>query len=269
MMATLCPRCSAPAQTDARFCDECGARLSVEAPISAPAHPLADLPPPPGLDPISSDPEQLGSELIVEVETNRPMVHGHALMLRFRVTSNLRTPCGVTLHMKLHGQGRLIDQDETDQEQQCQLHRRGDQHVFSFPFLSLRPGHIVVQELSVVVTPLDRPRDTITYELPDRSLFVLVSDPNLAAGSPGVVISGGIHIDFSKLEEVYGSDIKSLLNLNAARGGAGATGHRLAANRLAPASGLSFAGRASTCAARRGRTGASPHSRRRVPDGEP
>jgi hypothetical protein len=117
--------------------------------------------------------------------------------------------------MALHGQGRLIDQDETDKEQQCQLHRRGDQHVFSFPFLSLRPGHIVVQELRVVVTPLERPRERVTHVLPDRSLFVHVSDPNLGTGSPGVAISGGIHIDFSKLEEVYGSDIKSLLNLNA------------------------------------------------------
>ena len=195
-------------------------RLSLPKRQPTPARPPENLPPLPSLpnlEPLSLEPGQLGSELIVEVETNRPMVHGHALMLRFRVTSNLRTPCGVTLRMKLHGRGRHIEQDDDDLEQRCQLHRRGDQHVFSFPFHSLRPGYIVVQELRVVLTPLDHSGKTITYELPDQSLFVDVSDPSLAAGSPGVVISGGIHIDFSKLEEVYGSDIKSLLNLNAAR----------------------------------------------------
>ena len=222
-MATSCPRCNAPAQPDSRFCDECGTPLVAEAAAGAPARPSENLPPLPplpslpNLEPLSLEPGQLGSELIVEVETNRPMVHGHALMLRFRVTSNLRTPCGVILRMKLYGQGRLVEQDDADLEQHCQLHRRGDQHVFSFPFLSLRPGYIVVQELRVVLTPLDNLGKAITYELPDQGLFVHVSDPSLAAGSPGVVISGGIHIDFSKLEEVYGSDIKSLLNLNAAR----------------------------------------------------
>ena len=218
-MATSCPRCNAPAQHDSRFCDECGTPLVAEAAAGAPARPSENLPPLPSLpdlEPLSLEPGQVGSELIVQVETNRPMVHGYALMLRFRVTSNLRTPCGVTLRMKLHGRGRHIEQYDDDLEQRCQLHRRGDQHVFSFPFHSLRPGYIVVQELRVVMTPLDNPGKAITYELPDQSLFVDVSDPSLAAG-PGVVISGGIHIDFSKLEEVYGSDIKSLLNLNAAR----------------------------------------------------
>jgi formylglycine-generating enzyme required for sulfatase activity len=219
-MATSCPRCNAPAQPDSRFCDECGTPLVAAAAAGAPARPSENLPPLPSLpnlEPLSLEPGQLGSELIVEVETNRPMVHGHALMLRFRVTSNLRTPCGVILRMKLYGQGRLVEQDDADLEQHCQLHRRGDQHIFSFPFLSLRPGYIVVQELRVLLTLLENPGKTITYALPDQSLFVHVSDPSLATGSPGVVISGGIHIDFSKLEEVYGSDIKSLLSLNAAR----------------------------------------------------
>ena len=110
-MATSCPRCNAPAQPDSRFCDECGTPLVAEAAAGAPARPSENLPPLPplpslpNLKPLSLEPGQLGSELIVEVETNRPMVHGHALMLRFRVTSNLRTPCGVILRMKLYGQG--------------------------------------------------------------------------------------------------------------------------------------------------------------------
>jgi formylglycine-generating enzyme required for sulfatase activity len=217
-MTTSCPRCGAPAQPDARFCDECGTRLVAEAAATAPARPPANLPPLlslPNLEPLSLEPGQLGSELIVEVETNRPMVHGHALMLRFRVTSNLRSPCGVTLRMKLHGQGRYIEQEPGEIEQRCLLDGRGNQHIFSFPFHSLRPGDVVVQELRLSLTRPEKPGETIAYELPDRSLTVHVADPAMAQAGPGVVISGGIHIDFSKLEEIYGSDIKDVLRLNA------------------------------------------------------
>jgi formylglycine-generating enzyme required for sulfatase activity len=168
-------------------------------------------------DPLSLDRVLLGSEVVVEIETNRPMVHGHALMLRLRVTSNLRSRCGVTVRMRLHGHGRHIEQDDSDLEQRCELHSRGDQHIFSFPFLSLRPGNIVVQELRVGLTSIENAGEQLSYALPDKSLFVHVSDPAQAAVSPGVVISGGIHVDFSKLKEVYGSDIGSLLNLHAPR----------------------------------------------------
>jgi formylglycine-generating enzyme required for sulfatase activity len=220
-MATFCPHCKAVAEHDSRFCTECGARFAVEgAAAMAPARPaeiLAPLPPLVDIGPLSYNCEKFGTELVVEVETNRPMVHGHTSMLRLRVTSNLKCPCCVTLRVRLHGQGRFIDQDETDLEQSRQLRNRGDQHIFSFPFLSLRPGYVVVRELRVTLSPLGQSGDSITYELPDQSLFVYVSDPAKASASPGVVISGGIHIDFSKLQEVYGSDIGSMLNLNAVR----------------------------------------------------
>jgi formylglycine-generating enzyme required for sulfatase activity len=145
------------------------------------------------------------------------MVHGHALMLRLRVTSNLQSPCAVTVRARLHGHGRHIEQDDSDLEQRCELSWRGAQHIFCFPFLSLRPGYIVVQELRVGLTSLESDREPLAYLLPDKSLFVHVSDPDQAAAGPGVVISGGIHVDFSKLEEVYGSDIGSLLNLHSPR----------------------------------------------------
>ena len=212
---------------------------AIGKPASAPSAP--SLPSLPNLEPLSLEPGQLGSELIVEVETNRPMVHGHALDAE--VPGDEQPPHSLRCDPAHEAPrpGRLVEQDDADLEQHCQLHRRGDQHVFSFPFLSLRPGYIVVQELRVLLTLLENPGKTITYELPDQSLFVHVSDPSLAAGSPGVVISGGIHIDFSKLEEVYGSDIKSLLNLNAARGRTGPARHRVAADRPAPPPGLAIA----------------------------
>lgn len=159
----------------------------------------------------------VGSELVVEVETNRPNLLNHAGLLRFRVTNNLHGPCSVAIWMRFHGQGSYVDQDLAEAGQYCEFHRRGDQRVFSFPFLALRPGDISVQELRLVLSRPDQPDESMVYELPDRSLLMHVLDPALGAGSPGIVISGGIHIDFSQLKELYGADIKNILNLNANR----------------------------------------------------
>ncbi len=97
-MARSCPSCHRPAETGDAFCTECG-------------QPLA---PDEGAEPRA--PEATGAELVVEVEVNRPMVHGHALLLRFRVTSTLRSDCTVTMRMKLHGHGRYVEQAADERE---------------------------------------------------------------------------------------------------------------------------------------------------------
>ncbi len=168
---------------------------------------------------VSPGKSSLGTELVVEVEEHRPCWLNHAGLLRFRVTNNLRGPCRVAIRMKLHGQGSNVDQDLTDSDQCCGFEARGDQRVFSFPFVALRAGDISVHQLRLVLTRPDHPQESVIYELPDSSLFVHVSDPALGAANPGIAISGGIHIDFSKLTELYGSDIKNILNLSADRGG--------------------------------------------------
>ena len=249
-MSRNCPACGSAVEANAKFCAECACDLRSEflaqtprgaeepapaagkEPIVSPA--ATSVPNPAGAIAPTSDlhlqelddlirnlspaKSSLGSELVIEVETNRPCWLSHAGLLRFRVTNNLRGPCRVAISMRLHGQGSNVDQDLTDADQCCGFEARGDQRVFGFPFVALRAGDISVHQLQLVLTRPDQPQESVIYELPDRSLSVHVSDPALGAASPGIVISGGIHIDFSKLTELYGADIKNILNLNANRG---------------------------------------------------
>ena len=198
-----CPHCHALAEDGARFCDECGARLKPENVATAPA-----VAPPPAAHP--------ESPWTLEVESNRPMIHGHALALRFRVTWNPPSECQVTLRMKLHGRKRYVEQDDDEIEQRFVLHGRGDQHIVRFPFQSLRPGNVAVEQLRVILSPSHQPgavAGAMAYELPDRSLHVGdVAEPTAVQSGPGVVISGGIHV--SSHDEVYASDFKDVINLN-------------------------------------------------------
>ena len=235
-MSRVCPSCGMEVEVDDRFCTGCGAKLasSDEAASEAGAIPTsgslstaspipvsAEFAPLPGLsetDPAASPTESPVSDLLVEVETNRPCLRKHASLLRFRVT-NMRpdTACDVTLRMCLQGQGRFVEQEAEDREQTCRLRGRGDPHIFAMAFWPLEAGEISVAELCVTATWLNAGGEPVTLELPDRSLFVSVADPAIAKETPNVVIGGGIHIDFHELQEVYGSDIKNILSINAQR----------------------------------------------------
>ena len=219
-MSRECPSCKTPIEPEDKFCTGCGARIASHPTAGSPAE-AADLHTPlPELPDLLSAARQegaAGSEIVVEVETDRPHVHNHASLLRFRVTSNLQAACGVTIRMRLHGQGRLVEQTAEEIEQRCRFEGRGEQHIFSFPFRGLIPGQIRVDQLRVVVHRADKPGRPCRLELPDQSLFVSVSDPTMGASAPGIVIHDGIHLDFSQLKEMYGSDIKNLLSLNAQR----------------------------------------------------
>lgn len=201
-MAMVCPSCGIASESGAKFCTECGHALAASPAASLPLPTLNTEPPP-------------GSELVVEVETGRPFKQHHAALLRFRVTNNLHGPCGVTIRVQLNGQGHLVEQRLEEVEQRCQFHDRGDQRVFSLPFRGLVPGDVSVEHLSLVIARPEKPGESTVYELPDWNLFVHVADSAAAGGHSGIVISGGIHIDLSQMKEMYGSDIKNLLNLQA------------------------------------------------------
>jgi molecular chaperone DnaK len=214
MTPQVCKKCGAIAESVGAFCVRCGEKLifdsgdPAEAAGSSAASPTGEeIPPSFGL-------ENVGSAIVVEVETNRIHVQDHASQLRFRVTNNLPSTCTVTLRMWLHGQGRFVEQDDQEVERSCEFERRGDQCLFSFPFRGLVPGEIPVRELQAVVERPDTP-DAICFGIPDQSLFVAVADANSRANAPGIVVSGGINLDFSQLKEMYGADIKDILNVSA------------------------------------------------------
>ena len=225
-MSRVCPSCGMEVEVEDRFCTGCGAKVGsndqAAPPVPVPGNcaPLPSLsetdPPPPSTDGPSS-----GMDIVVEVESNRRHVHNHASLLRFRVTNNSPTGCDVTMQMKLYGSGRFVEQDDDQVERSCRLTDRGDQRILSFPFRGLIPGQIAVQLLQVTVVRQADPGNSRRFELPDQSLLVQVSDPTMPEGGPGIAISGGIHLDFSQLTEMYGSDIKNILNLNAERSAAG------------------------------------------------
>jgi len=199
-MMRTCPHCGTTADETDRFCETCG------KPLETTGRPVA-----------GAEAAPNGAEIVVEVQTNAQHVLGHASLLRFRVTSNLPGDCDVTVRARLDQPGVLVEQKADKIEQACRFDRRGGQGVFSFPFRGLVPGEIAVEELRILVAPAGQPDARIVFDLPDRGLFVRVAGPAVSASAPGTVISGPIHIDFSRLEEMYGSDIKNLLNLDVAR----------------------------------------------------
>lgn len=234
-MSRICPSCNAEIEEDDRFCTNCGKQLASDdqaagdATVSAATGPLStDSPIPVTADvqpvrsqvetappPSSIDTPSSAMDIVVEVETNRRHVRNHACQLRFRVTNAARAAHNVTLQMVLHGRSRHLEQEDAEIEQYCRFEDRGDQFIFSFPFRPLIPGEFPVESLRMIVSPQENPQESRVYELPDRSLFVKAADPNQQTSGPGIAVGGDIHIDFSRLEEMYGSDIGSLLNLNA------------------------------------------------------
>lgn len=223
-MTSPCPNCGSLQKENATYCDQCSKELCFDGPdmivggrgvSSDPAKPsTAGAPREAVSHTESAIAPVVGTEIVVEVETNRRHVLRHASLLRFRVTNNMTQSCGVTVRMRLHGQGRYVEQDEEEMEQCCQFEERGNQCEFSFPFQSLMAGQIRVNELRILITRAGQLDKALVYELPDQSLFIDVADPAMASSESGVEISGGIHIDFSQLQEMYGADIKSLLNLS-------------------------------------------------------
>jgi len=223
-ISRTCSACGAIVAANAKFCADCGATLPGEhltPPPRAVLEPTSDLRLPELTDLLRSvNPAAaaLGSELVVEIQANRPCLLNQAGLLRFRVTNNLHGPCSVAIWMRFHGQGSNVEQDTAEVGQCWEFESRGDQRVFSFPFVALRAGDISVQELRLVLSRPDRPAESVVYELPDSSLFIHVSDPKLGAASPGIAISGGIHVDFSQLTELYGADVKNILNFRTDHG---------------------------------------------------
>lgn len=220
-MSRKCPLCGGLEKQHARFCSECGADLlPTDLPTREAAHlseyddytegEFTELPP---LAPSGLCSPAAGCEIVVEVEVNRRHLLEHASLFRLRVTNNMTQPCGISIRMQLNGWGRLVVQEEQDIHQYCHFKGRGNQYEFSFPFRPLAAGRIRVDQLHIVVMRPERREKELVYELPDQSLFVDVSDPRVAGDAAGVAISGGIHIDLSQLQEMYGADIKNLLNV--------------------------------------------------------
>lgn len=189
-MFPVCQGCKQFGWPNDRFCQGCGAPLDPEEDASGG--------PPP---------------VIVEVETGRRFLQNQAAQLRFRVMTCLASPCGVTLSMILYGRGEEVKQPEQEVEQYCRFEGLHDQFLFSFPFRAPIAGDLPVETLRVSVSAPDVPEESYVYELPDRSLFVSVTDPALETSAPGLVIQGGINLSISQLSEFYGTDIKNLLNL--------------------------------------------------------
>ena len=168
---------------------------------------------------------QAESNILVEAETNRPYLQKQASLLRFRVTNMTgapERPCDVTIRMRLHGQDperrrQLVEQEAEEMEQTCHLDRRGDPHLFSLAFWPLEAGEVAVDQLRVTVAWPDGSAEALELELPDKSLSVSITDPALPKDKDNVVISGGIHIDFGELKEMYGADVKDILTINAQR----------------------------------------------------
>ncbi len=217
-MTYPCPKCGAYLQSGATYCDQCGEELRL---VSSSAATDTTAIPRISVAPVVESvflQEPIGSladcaKIVVEVEVNRRHFLNHLSLLRFRITNNMPQAYEACIRMRLYGQGRFVEQQERDVEQYCRLERRGDQFEFSFPFQPLTAGQIRIDQLRILIVRGDRSEKALVYELPDQSLFVDVSDPSVDRVKAGVAISGGIHIDLSQLQEMYGSDIKSLLNV--------------------------------------------------------
>ena len=66
----------------------------------------------------------------------------------------------------------------------------------------------------MIVSPQENPQESHVYESPDRSLSVEAAASQQQTSGPGITVGRDIHIDFSQLKEMYGSDIQNLLNVN-------------------------------------------------------
>jgi hypothetical protein len=148
---------------------------------------------------------------MLEVETHRPHVRGSMCQLRLRATCLSDTDCEVTVRLALHGRGKYVEQEASDIEQYCRLGRRGESLVLSFPFRPDIAGDLPVETLRMVVNPLGKPEEGAAFECPDRGVSVEIQEEGRRQGA-GVRIEGGIHLDFSQLKEMYGADVKNLLN---------------------------------------------------------
>jgi hypothetical protein len=142
--------------------------------------------------------------------------------------------CHVAVRLVLHGRGKHLEQDPSELEQYCRLGRRGESLVLSFPFRPGTAGDVPIETLRMVVSPVGRPEESAAFECPDRGLFVQIQDEGCREGA-GVRVEGGIHLDFSQLKEMYGSDVKDLLSLGAADRPAAATECRWEPVALRPA----------------------------------
>ncbi len=180
-MDLACGHCGAVPEPGASFCSECGRPLGASA------------------------------EVVLEVETHRPHVRGSLCQLRLRATRVADADCDVTVRLLLHGRGKYVEQEPSELEQYCRLGRRGEPLVLSFPFRPGIAGDLPVETLRVVVTPAGKPEEGVAFECPDRSFFVRIDEEGHRQGA-GVRIEGGIHLDFSQLKEMYGSDVKDLLS---------------------------------------------------------
>ena len=220
-LSRACPECGTQARADARICTECGRALPPVTesaarvlPIAAPDAVIASaaLPELPKLD-ASSSSNIAEEELTIEVESDRKRLLNQASLLRFRVTNNIPVASEVTVRMQFDTRRQLVEQEPDEIEQCCHFQRPGDHCECSFPFRGLALGEIPVRELRVTVARLNQPGTAAVFEIADQSLCVRIADPAATPQKPGIVISGGIHMDFSQLE-MYGSDIKNLVNLN-------------------------------------------------------
>jgi formylglycine-generating enzyme required for sulfatase activity len=160
-------------------------------------------------------PAAVHSEIVVEVEANRSYTLKHADMLVVRFRNEICQACTVAIQMRLSEGGYRVAQNENQMVQRLKFERRGEQHVFSFPFEPLKAGRTGVEELRVLIMRPDQPGTALAYELPDQSLFIDVADPAMALHAPGVVIHGGITVTVDEKGEKYASKTEGLVNINA------------------------------------------------------
>ncbi len=177
-----CHNCGETAPATATYCTRCGAEIE--------------------------------PEILLEVETGRQHVRDHASQLRFRLSGNVEPGCGAALEAVLSGGPGEIEQRAPERRQTGRLDGKGGQAIFAFRFRPLVAGEFPLDRLRLSLLRADKPDAAHRYDLPDRSFFVRVADPELEGRQQaGIRIEGGIHVN---VQDILASDMGSLFDIRTA-----------------------------------------------------